>query len=758
MRVIHKMTVHLDDRRYLPGLDAVQLDADTRVLELTLMAGGVAWEVPSGMGVSVAFRKSDGRGGWYDKLPDGSKACSVSGNVVTAVLAPEVLTCAGKTEVAVIVQDPSTLDQIAAFPVTVMVARNPAAGQGLSNDYFKYKTLTEVNDAVVGFGKELESFSESLRPEKFTLTAANVANEGWKSVRDLPAGRVYRFPYGNHPEGFGGLPYVGAKQSTLVVIGAGDAAWYRLYLCAVKNGNIYMAYDDAAATGPVQWKALKNGEVLVEQTGSAEAPLDLSGYGIGTGSVVRFLPGKTYTVAPFHLKDAAQVRFCLEGATVVCAGDRFLKAEGCDGLKISGGTVTGGKAEGGSFYGVELHSCPGVIVEQVTFRGVGDSSMQTAAGIHMLGDCTGFSVDRCVFEDITAGQVGSDGFIHAYGLFVNRLGSTNAYSRTGTVSGCLFRNVAGKDNGVKADGDGIFIQRNPWWEGDVLMGVDQKIVIGGCSFIDCKKRGVKSAAYGTEIRDCRFEGEFWLGAVEFQFGHGSVSGCHIVNTSHYNGSVTCGIAVGDGGVTVEDTYISCPYENTYHPGIRLKSRHGSGVLVGDWDPCVFRRCHLDGVNYGICSFQEEADARLWHLSEFRVEDCRIGRINRDRAVYFDGDLIGSIGAVKVTDLKLDGPEALPVEVRARVTDSFHVYSRHQVGACVGGAVPEVRDLKVVSCFGPEEPVRYVERRSWGSRACGVGAPGEALEALLGGCLGDEYTDLGTGDKYVRTGDGWTKWR
>ena len=104
------MTVHLDDRRYLPGLDAVQLDADTRVLELTLMAGGVAWEVPSGMGVSVAFRKSDGRGGWYDKLPDGSKACSVSGNVVTAVLAPEVLTCAGKTEVAVIVQDPSTLD------------------------------------------------------------------------------------------------------------------------------------------------------------------------------------------------------------------------------------------------------------------------------------------------------------------------------------------------------------------------------------------------------------------------------------------------------------------------------------------------------------------------------------------------------------------------------------------------------------------------------------------------------------------------
>lgn len=148
MEVIHKLTMHLDDWRLLPCLEMVQCDANTRVLELTLMAGGVAWEVPSGMAVSVAYRKADGTAGWYDKLPDGTDACSYSGNVVRAVLAPQVLTCWGKAEVAVVIQEPSTLNQIAAFPLRIAVARNPAAGKGISNDYYNYTTMAQVNGAI----------------------------------------------------------------------------------------------------------------------------------------------------------------------------------------------------------------------------------------------------------------------------------------------------------------------------------------------------------------------------------------------------------------------------------------------------------------------------------------------------------------------------------------------------------------------------------------------------------------------------------
>lgn len=148
MLVTNKITVRLDDRQVVPQVDAVQCDANTRALELTLEEGGKAWTVPEGSKVSVAFRKADGKAGWYDTLPDGTKACGFSGNVVTAVLAPQVLTAWGKAEVVVIVQDPDTLDQIGAFPVTVEVARNPAAGKGISNDYFNYKTMAQINEAM----------------------------------------------------------------------------------------------------------------------------------------------------------------------------------------------------------------------------------------------------------------------------------------------------------------------------------------------------------------------------------------------------------------------------------------------------------------------------------------------------------------------------------------------------------------------------------------------------------------------------------
>ncbi|MBQ7345033.1 MAG: hypothetical protein IJW45_03095, partial [Oscillospiraceae bacterium] len=67
MEVVHELTMYLDDRRLVPCVDAVQGDANVRVLEMTLLSGGVAWDVPSGMAVSVAFRKSDGTAGWYDK-------------------------------------------------------------------------------------------------------------------------------------------------------------------------------------------------------------------------------------------------------------------------------------------------------------------------------------------------------------------------------------------------------------------------------------------------------------------------------------------------------------------------------------------------------------------------------------------------------------------------------------------------------------------------------------------------------------------
>ena len=166
MTVTNKLTIHMDDHRLVPRIEAVQGDANTRVLELTLLSGGVAWTVPADTEVSVAYDKSDGTRGWYDTLPDGTAACAVAGNVITAILAPQVLTAVGKVRVVVILRDKNGSSQLGAFPVTVLVISNPAAGSEISNDYYHYTSLGEMNQALEKMSEELArllGYEESAR-------------------------------------------------------------------------------------------------------------------------------------------------------------------------------------------------------------------------------------------------------------------------------------------------------------------------------------------------------------------------------------------------------------------------------------------------------------------------------------------------------------------------------------------------------------------------------------------------------------------
>ncbi len=200
MKVIHKLTVHLDDRHLIPCIDAVQGDASTRVLELTLLSEDKAWTVPTGTVVSVAYRKGDGTSGWYDALPDGTPACSFSGNVITATLAPQVLTAPGAVQVAVVLCKPDTLEQLAVFPLTVEVTKNPAAGETLSNDYYNYSTMEQINSAL-GSAKPLwitisGSKSDGYTADKSIDDIQNAEESGqlcvceWDGVF-LPFVRVY---------------------------------------------------------------------------------------------------------------------------------------------------------------------------------------------------------------------------------------------------------------------------------------------------------------------------------------------------------------------------------------------------------------------------------------------------------------------------------------------------------------------------------------------------------------------------------------
>ena len=95
MIVTHNVTIDLQDKGAVPQIDATQDDQYTRDLAIHLMEGQSPWTVPEDAAVVIRYCKSDGVGGEYDTMPDGSAAWSAEENVLRLALAPQVLTCPG---------------------------------------------------------------------------------------------------------------------------------------------------------------------------------------------------------------------------------------------------------------------------------------------------------------------------------------------------------------------------------------------------------------------------------------------------------------------------------------------------------------------------------------------------------------------------------------------------------------------------------------------------------------------------------------
>lgn len=95
MIVTHDITIDLQNRKGVPRVDATQDDRYTRDIAITLMSGAEPWEFPSDAVTVIRYSKSDGVGGVYDTMPDGTAAWHAEGNVLTLSLAPQVLTVPG---------------------------------------------------------------------------------------------------------------------------------------------------------------------------------------------------------------------------------------------------------------------------------------------------------------------------------------------------------------------------------------------------------------------------------------------------------------------------------------------------------------------------------------------------------------------------------------------------------------------------------------------------------------------------------------
>ena len=126
---------------------------DSRSVEAALYDGGEPWVAPSGATVVIRFRKPDKTGGIYDTLPSGATAYTIAtdqdtgGTVVTATLAPQMLTCPGLVVADMVIVSGS--DTVATFNWRVDVQRSPMDGvDTTSQDYYNYQTLAQINSGI----------------------------------------------------------------------------------------------------------------------------------------------------------------------------------------------------------------------------------------------------------------------------------------------------------------------------------------------------------------------------------------------------------------------------------------------------------------------------------------------------------------------------------------------------------------------------------------------------------------------------------
>lgn len=483
----------------------------------------------------------------------------------------------------------------------------------------------------------------------------------------------------------------------------------------------------------------------------------------------RVLVIKAGTYDQINIKDTDRLTVIL-GGLIKCSGDILLSAVNCKDLRIFGGTVKGNGAQ----IGIKLENCLRPTISHVNLLDIGTAEQEDTAAIRMLGDCSGFSVDRCYISGVNAGVVSSDGFIHAYGIQVNRLGSSNAYSQTGNISGCSIENVAGTDSAdTKADGDGIFINNPPYMDdsGNVNWRDDINITIDNCTINNCKKRGIKLASVGVKVHNAYVDGEMWYAGIDCQYGHADIEGCTVINTSDYNGSITSAIVASEGGVRVRKSTIKAPYgEYTYHPGIRFNKRLPASVVPDTvpWDDIYIEDCYFDKVSRAVYGYVSDETAPV-PAKGIHIKNCRIGDFNQARAVEISDTMFSSIEAFELVDFRFDyganrtevkeknAEFKYPVGISLNPTISFDLHSKHWTDEPLSGydGLPTSPHARIIYAGSNMGNIYYKEYTGHGSRIYGNRAPNTitstlSKQLLYNSRIGDLYTDTTAGKIYICT--------
>ena len=122
MEVIHALQANLAKPWNEPVLHAMRYDG-VRKITVQLYFNTDVWAIPAGVAVGIGYTLPNRQSGYYDKLNNGTAACTVEGNTVTAVLAPILTSVAGEVKVSIVFAKNGI--QLSTFPFRIRVTERP---------------------------------------------------------------------------------------------------------------------------------------------------------------------------------------------------------------------------------------------------------------------------------------------------------------------------------------------------------------------------------------------------------------------------------------------------------------------------------------------------------------------------------------------------------------------------------------------------------------------------------------------------------
>lgn len=190
MTIINKITMDLANRGIERTVDLVQGDRYGRLLQITLLANNVPWPIPDGAVAVVRYQRSDGKGGVYGSLPDGSAAYSISGNVLTVIVTPQVCAVPGRAGMTIALMLGEM--EINTFVIHLNVAGNPGIGMGAEEAEEDPDLLERVAALEAYSSKVLSEIAKSLQVSPLFANSVDECTDISK-LYVLPDGYIYGY-------------------------------------------------------------------------------------------------------------------------------------------------------------------------------------------------------------------------------------------------------------------------------------------------------------------------------------------------------------------------------------------------------------------------------------------------------------------------------------------------------------------------------------------------------------------------------------